>query len=103
MVAALWLWKNGSVSAASISGGTLNEPLPKQSRAPLPLQSKPKLVTPKPPSAGWGSVVWLGSGAVSTPVLALMLEPPGKKRSAAPALEWHVLQIPKLTLPACAA
>src|SRR5678815_2475950 len=72
------VWKNGPVSAASISGGTLNVPSPNE-------PSGFGLV-PKPPSRGKPASA--GLRADSTPVLKLKLKPP----AFAPALAWQRVQ-----------
>src|SRR5882672_3480671 len=86
-VAVLWagaptidvaVWKNGPVSAASISGGTLNVPSPNE---PSGLAG----VVPNPPSCG--NIARAGLRDDSTPVLKLKLAPP----ALAPALPWHAL------------
>jgi len=71
------VWKNGPVSAASISGGVLNEPLPSE---PSGLAGAVR----NPPS--WGNAASAGLRDDSTPVLKLRLPPPPNP-ALAPALE----------------
>src|ERR1043165_297488 len=69
------VWKNGPVSAASISGGTLNVPSPNEPSG--------RGVVPKPPSRGNAASAGLRDD--STPVLKLKLLVP----AFAPALPWQ--------------
>src|SRR4051812_30030015 len=75
------VWKNGPVSAASISGGVLNVPLPNEPSAFAG-------VARKPPSCG--NAARAGLRADSTPVLKLRLPPP-PNAALAPALLWQPL------------
>src|SRR5262245_47251586 len=72
------VWKNGPVSAASISGGTLNVRSPNEPSG--------RGVVPKPPSCGKAASAGLRDD--STPVLKLKLLVP----MLAPALPWQALQ-----------
>src|SRR3569832_2770086 len=92
MVVIALVWKNGPVSAASISGGVLKVPLPYESSAPSPSASKLNDVTPgppKPPSKGMPSVFRSATRERSTPVLQFRLH---AAATFAPALLWQPMQ-----------